>query len=170
MAQVKIESSIDWLREVQQGFVPKSKEELKAELERMNFSQLRTRAGPPPTVNGTDFYNPADGEGNSGGGTCANFDYSISMFKKGLCPPPEPLYHQEQMSDFVGTSGKNVKAYKRWYSEWGIRLTNQWAKEHKEYILPSKSMKKVVPEKVQEKPNTKINRVVPEVVSEQSGW
>lgn len=162
-----VKSPLEWLRQAQKGYVAKTKEDLIAELDSMNFNQLRMRAGPPPTVSGCDFYNPSHGEGNSGGDVCADFDEGFRMFKKGLCAPPEPLYHAEGMSDALTTANKNVKAYQRWYSEWGYRLTQVWKKEN-----TIKNTKNIQKEKKVDTPLPvkKSNRILPEIPAEKSGW
>lgn len=119
-------STLEWLREQQKRYVAKTPQQVRAEQLAMSFEQLRKRAGPPPAVFGCSFYDPSYGEGNSGGAQQAAFDADWLDFKKGLCPPPYPLYNASH--DDAVDSG--VVAYEKWFNLWGNLLHKKWRQEH----------------------------------------
>jgi hypothetical protein len=160
-------SHLDWLAQARKGYTPKTAQEIKAELDNMTFKQLHARAGPPPTVSGCSFFNVQDGEGNSGGARNESFDSSLYLYKKMQGPPPIPLDHDKTQSDWEGLGGKDVKAYCRWYDEWGTRLTIQWKKEHSMPELPKKTTVRTTTIKKEE--DIKINRNIPDA-GPKSGW
>lgn len=145
-------SMADWLREARQGYVPKTPEQIRQECLSMNYTQLRSRAGPPPPVTSDDYGGAHEqgGEGE-GGRVCGSFDESLRLFKLGRGGPPEPLCFDgrddgEVISDgiaeavYVGLSKaqQRRRAYSAWYNQWGERLTYLWRAEHPELCAPTK--------------------------------
>lgn len=118
-------STLEWLREQQKRYVPKTPEQIRAECLAMDFEQLRKRAGPPPVVFGCSYYDPSFGEGNSGGAEQINFDSSLQDFKRGLCPPPWPLYDDSH----ADARDSGVVAYDAWFAQWGKLLHKKWAEK-----------------------------------------
>jgi hypothetical protein len=147
---------------------PKTAEQIRAEYAAMNFEQLRTRAGPPPTVAGCDYHDIGAGEGRSDGAEKYNFDSSLSLFKQGRGPPPAPLIDNNRPE----ARAIGVTAYQKWWSAWGNKLSTQWYKEHPRavgspyYKKPSTPPKPVVLNNTVSAPK----RPEVEIVTEKSGW
>jgi hypothetical protein len=180
----------DWLREARQGYVPKTPEQIRQECLCMNYTQLRSRAGPPPPITSDEYGGPHEqgGEGE-GARNCNSFDESLRLFKLGRGGPPEPLCFSgrddgEVISDgiavevYVGLSKaqKLRRAYAAWYNQWGERLTYLWRAEHPELCASTK--KKLPPtqrvgrrqEEEKEVGRGALAAAAAEIVSEKSGW
>lgn len=135
-------SALDWLREAQKGYVAKTPQQMQAERAAMNFQQLRAAAGAPPSVAGCEFYDPAHGHDNSGGAEQAHFDSCLSDFKKGLCPPPFPMYD----ASHPDATASGVRAYNKWFAQWGNLLHKKW-KEASSGVKPIVAKPIAVPAK-----------------------
>lgn len=149
------QTTLEWLREAQSRYVAKTPAQIRAEFQAMTFEQLRTRAGAPPTVSSSDYYDPSHGEDNSGGGEGWAFDNEFNEFRrKGTCAPPYPLYNYVTHPEAVPAG---VPAYDKWFSEWGALLRKKWKEEHS-----SKPVKKqvVVPVTKPEAPQPSMVSVV----------
>lgn len=105
----------DWLKAQQSRCSPQT-----TNLEPVTFETMCKRAGPPPSVSGSDFWSEGDG-----GGEKADFDIGFSMFKRGQGPPPMPLRDDNGMA-----RSKFVHAYMNWYNKWGLSLETLWKAEH----------------------------------------
>jgi hypothetical protein len=177
-------SLADWLREARQGYVPKSRAEIAAELATLNYDQLRKRAGPPPSITSEEYggVHEQGGEGE-GARVCVSFDESLRLFKQGHGGPPEPLCFDgrddgEVICDgiaaevYVGLSKaqKLRRAYSAWYAQWGARLNYLWRAEHPQL------QKTTATTKPKPKPQPKIAepeyipRRILEEASDKSGW
>lgn len=178
----------DWLRTARQGYVPKTPEQIRQECLSMNYTQLRSRAGPPPPVS-SDDYGGAHEQGGEGEGArvCSSFDESLRLFKQGRGGPPEPLLFDgrddgEMVSDgiaeavYVGQSKAQQRraAYRAWYAQWGERLTFLWRAEHPE--LSGSTKKKLPPpirpvrEEEKEPSRGALAAAAATTVCEKSGW
>jgi hypothetical protein len=159
-------SHADWLKTQQSRYTHtvKTAEQFRAEYAAMTFQQLRTRAGPPPTVRAEDFVWAAAGcrPDEAADAEHTLFDGRMSSFKRGEGAPPAPLAHN-QRGDSLGTM--NVSAYTKWYAAWGAKLNEKWNQEHPR--LPTKT-KTVKPKPVEEE--TKESRRVAEEAGDKSGW
>lgn len=180
-------SMADWLREARQGYVPKTPEQIRQECLSMNYTQLRSRAGPPPPVT-SDDYGGAHEQGGEGEGArvCGSFDESLRLFKLGRGGPPEPLCFDgrddgEVISDgiaeavYVGLSKaqKLRRAYSAWYNQWGERLNYLWRVEHPELCAPTK--KKLPPplrkrEEERKEPSRGQLAALAVEIGDKSGW
>ena len=176
----------DWLREARTGYVPKTPEQIRQECLSMNYTQLRSRAGPPPPVSSDDF-GGAHEQGGEGEGarTCVTFDESLRLFKQGRGGPPEPLLFDGRddgnfISDGIGPEvyvGQSMaqqrrRAYHRWYAQWGQRLTYLWRAEHPELCAPTKKKLPPVRRTEEEKPTPRSALVAAAAadIGEKSGW
>jgi hypothetical protein len=172
-----------WLREAQRGYVAKTPDQIRQECLSMNYSQLRTRAGPPPNITSDDYGGAWEqgGEGE-GGRVCALFDDDLRLYKQGRCPPPAPLAFtgrddgdicaSEAMEGKVKATktaaAQRRETYANWFSIYGERLRWMWAAEH-----PSGPVKRLPPvQRKQEeyKEPTRGQLAAAAVVSDKSGW
>lgn len=146
-------STLEWLREQQKRYVAKTPEQIRAECLAMDFEQLRKRAGPPPVVFGCAYYDPSFCEGSSGGAEQLNFDSSLQDFKRGLCPPPYPLYD----ASHPDARDSGVIAYDAWFAQWGKLLRNKWT----EKSAPTSAKKPIVTAAPSKKEPSMISVVTP---------
>lgn len=178
-------SMADWLREARQGYVPKTPEQIRQECLSMNYAQLRSRAGPPPSIT-SDNYGGAHEQGGEETGTrlCTTFDSCLQLYRQGRGGPPEPLCFDgrddgEVISDgiaaevYVGLSEsqKLRRAYAAWYNQWGERLTYLWRAEHPQLCAPTK--KKLPPIqrlKEQKEPTRGQLAALAVEIGDKSGW
>lgn len=174
----------DWLREAQQGYVPKTPEQIRQECLCLNYTQLRSRAGPPPPASSDDFggVHEQGGEGE-GARTCVTFDEGLRLYKQGRGGPPEPLLFDGRddgnvVSDgigpevYVGQSKAQQRraAYRAWYAQWGDRLNYLWRAENG-LLAPAKKLppKRRVVEEKKEPTRGQLAALATEI-SEKSGW
>jgi hypothetical protein len=163
------QSHADWLRAQQNRYTHtvKTAEQIRAECAAMTFEQLRSRAGPPPTVFACEFVWAAEGcrpdEVNDPENSM--FDGRIVAFKRGQGPPPAPLAHNQR--DDTGMANKNVNAYAKWYVAWGSKLTEKWYHEHPRPVA-AKTAKSAKSNTVEESKGP--SRVIEEDAGDKSGW
>jgi len=145
------QSTLEWLREQQSRYIPKTPEQIRAEFMGMTFEQLRIRAGPPPSGHASDYYDPSHGEGNSGGAEEFAFNAEFNEFRRrGTCAPPYPLYNYITHPEAVPES---VPAYAKWFSEWGTLLRKKWKEEHSSHQPAKKTVVKAVAKPVAPQPS-----------------
>ncbi len=175
-------SMAEWLRQARKGYVPKTPEQIREECLQMNFEQLRSRAGPPPTICGDDyggFFVEAE-TGDNGG----IFNTSMWLFKQGKGAPPAPMQGPErddgsaldaEMAALGDSKSQDTKSitkmrrdrYSQWYRQWGERLTYLWNKEHP--TAPLQQKKTTLRREEEEKPKGPSRYLLTEPC-EKSGW
>ena len=175
----------DWLREAQKGYVPKTPEQIRQESLCLNYTQLRSRAGPPPPACSDDF-GGAHEQGGEGEGarTCVSFDESLRLYKLGRGGPPAPLLFDGRddgnvVGDgvgpevYLGPSKPQLRraAYRAWYTQWGDRLNYLWRAENGLLLTTAKKLppvRRVVEEK--KEPSRGQLVALATEIGEKSGW
>ena len=174
----------DWLREARQGYTPKTPEQIRQECLCLNYTQLRSRAGPPPPVSSDDFGGVWEqgGEGE-GARACCSFDEALRLYKLGRGGPPAPLLFDGRddgnvVGDGVGpeiylgpSAAQQKRAdYRAWYEQWGARLTYLWRAENGLLTTTKKlpPVRRVVEEK-KEPTRSQLAALAVEI-SDKSGW
>jgi hypothetical protein len=180
-------SMSNWLREARQGYVPKTPEQIRQESLCMNYTQLRSRAGPPPTISSDEYGGPHEQGGEGvGARVCGSFDEGLRLYKLGRGGPPEPLSFDGRddgnvVSDgiapavYMGLSKAQQlrRAYASWYAQWGQRLNYLWRAEHPELCAPTKKkLPPTTPRRIEEKkePSRGYLVALATEVGEKSGW
>lgn len=163
-----------WLREQQARVATtiKTPEQRRAELATLTFQQLRSRAGPGPSVDGFDFWSQECEHTESSSSVYAaqlTFSSDLNNYRKnGSCPPPRPLNYTTTFADFVASGRPKAALYEEWYNQWGKLLRAKWGQERGLTDTNKKQQQRTTTVEAAP-PNPTPARLIP-LPTEKSGW